>query len=556
MERLMARQFIYHMQGLTKKFGNKTVLDNIHLSFYPDAKIGMVGVNGSGKSTLLKIMAGLDNDVSGEHWAAEGTKIGYLPQEPRLDETKDVWGNVISGCEDKQIFDKFNAIAAKMAEEYTDELMEEMTALQEQVDNRDAWDIDSKIEMAMQALRCPPKDWAVDNLSGGEARRVAICQLLLSKPDMLLMDEPTNHLDAETVAWLENYLIKYNGAVILITHDRYFLDNITAWTLELDRGRGLPHEGNYSSWAGSKHDRMKQEGREGDAKERALRRELEWIRSNPKARQAKSKARIKSYEAMRDAAETEKVSVAEIRIPLGPRLGNVVVEADKIEKGFGDKLLIKDLSFRLPPGGIVGVIGPNGAGKTTLFKMITGAEQPDEGTFKVGETVKLGYVDQSRDALNPANNVWQEITGGVDVLDLGQREMNSRAYVGAFNFKGTDQQKNVGKLSGGERNRVHLAKMLTNPSNLLLLDEPTNDLDMETLSALEDALEHFAGCAVIISHDRFFLDRIATHILAFEGDSHVEWFEGGFSDYIEDKKRRLGPDADLPRKLKFMKFGR
>ncbi|PHR92130.1 MAG: energy-dependent translational throttle protein EttA [Robiginitomaculum sp.] len=552
----MARQFIYHMEGLTKKFGNKTILDNIHLSFYPDAKIGLVGINGSGKSTLMKIMAGVDTDISGDHWAAEGVKIGYLPQEPRLDESKDVWGNVIVGCEDKKIFDQYNEVAMKMAEDYTDELMEEMTELQELVDARDAWDIDSKIEMAMQALRCPPKDWSVDTLSGGEARRVAICQLLLSKPDLLLMDEPTNHLDAETVAWLENYLVKYTGAVILITHDRYFLDNITSWTLELDRGRGLPHEGNYSSWAGAKHMRMQQEGREGDAKERALARELEWIRSNPKARQAKSKARIKSYEAMRDAAETEQVGVAEIRIPLGPRLGSMVVEAENIEKGFEDKLLIKDLSFRLPPGGIVGVIGPNGAGKTTLFKMITGSENPDKGTFKVGETVKLGYVDQSRDALDPKNNVWQEITGGVDVLNLGKREMNSRAYVGAFNFKGTDQQKNVGKLSGGERNRVHLAKMLTKASNLLLLDEPTNDLDMETLSALEVALEHFAGCAVIISHDRFFLDRICTHILAFEGDSHVEWFEGGFSDYIEDKKRRLGPDADLPRKLKFMKFGR
>lgn len=552
----MARQFIYHMQGLSKKFGNKTILENIHLSFYPDAKIGVVGINGSGKSTLLKIMAGVDSEVSGEHWAAEGAKVGYLPQEPRLDENKDVWGNVILGCEDKQIFDQYNAVAMKMAEEYTDELMEEMTALQEQVDARDAWDIDSKIEMAMQALRCPPKDWPVDNLSGGEARRVAICQLLLSKPDLLLMDEPTNHLDAETVAWLENYLINYKGAIILITHDRYFLDNITNWTLEIDRGRGLPHEGNYSSWAAAKHKRMQQEGREGDAKEKALKRELEWIRSNPKARQAKSKARIKSYEQMRDAAEREEVTAAEIRIPVGPRLGNVVVEADKITKGFEDKLLIKDLSFRLPPGGIVGVIGPNGAGKTTLFKMITGTEKPDAGSFKVGETVELGYVDQSRDALNPANNVWQEITGGVDVLSLGKREMNSRAYVGAFNFKGTDQQKNVGKLSGGERNRVHLAKMLTKPSNLLLLDEPTNDLDMETLSALEDALENFAGCAVVISHDRFFLDRIATHMLAFEGDSHVEWFEGGFSDYIEDKKRRLGPDADMPKKLKFVKFER
>ena len=552
----MARQFIYHMQGLTKKFGNKTILDNIHLSFYPDAKIGMVGINGSGKSTLLKIMAGVDQDVTGEHWAAEGTKIGYLPQEPRLDESKDVWGNVISGCADKIIFDKYNAVAMKMAEEYTDELMEEMTALQEHVDNNDAWDIDSKIEMAMQALGCPPKDWAVDNLSGGEARRVAICQLLLSKPDMLLMDEPTNHLDAETVAWLENYLKNYKGAIILITHDRYFLDNITSWTLEVDRGQGLPHEGNYSSWAAAKHKRMQQEGREGDAKERALKRELDWIRSNPKARQAKSKARISAFEKLRDSAEAEQVTTAEIRIPLGPRLGNVVVEADNVTKGFEEKLLIKDLSFRLPPGGIVGVIGPNGAGKTTLFKMITGSEQPNEGTFKVGETVKLGYVDQSRDALDASNNVWEEISGGSEILDLGQREMNSRAYVGSFNFKGTDQQKNVGKLSGGERNRVHLAKMLTKPSNLLLLDEPTNDLDMETLSALEDALEHYAGCAVIISHDRFFLDRICTHMLAFEGNSHVEWFEGGFSDYIEDKKRRLGDDADIPRKLKFMKFER
>ncbi len=553
----MARQFIYHMQGLTKKFGNKTILDNIHLSFYPDAKIGVVGINGSGKSTLLKIMAGVDTEVTGEHWAAEGAKIGYLPQEPRLDPDKNVWENVILGCEDKIIFDKYNEIAMKMAEEYTDELMQEMTALQEQVDSRNAWDIDSKIEMAMMALGCPDKEAGVENLSGGETRRVAICQLLLSKPDLLLMDEPTNHLDAETVAWLENYLINYKGAIILITHDRYFLDNITSWTLEIDRGRGIPHEGNYSSWAAAKHKRMQQEGREGDAKERALKRELEWIRSNPKARQAKSKARIKAYEKLRDEAENEQVGVAEIRIPLGPRLGNMVVEADNISKGFGDKLLIKDLSFRLPPGGIVGVIGPNGAGKTTLFKMITGIEKPDSGTFKVGETVKLGYVDQSRDALNPNNNVWEEITGGVDVLDLGNnRQVNSRAYVGAFNFKGTDQQKNVGKLSGGERNRVHLAKMLTKPANLLLLDEPTNDLDMETLSALEDALEHFAGCAVVISHDRFFLDRICTHMLAFEGNSHVEWFEGGFSDYIEDKKRRLGDDADIPRKLKFMKFER
>ena len=552
----MARQFIYHMQGLSKKFGNKTVLDNVHLSFYPDAKIGVVGVNGSGKSTLLKIMAGLDTEVSGEHWAAQGARVGYLPQEPRLDNDKTVWENVIIGCEDKQIFDAYSAIATQMAEEYSDELMEKMTELQEQVDRRDAWDIDSKIEMAMGALRCPPGDANVMNLSGGETRRVAVCQLLLSKPDLLLMDEPTNHLDAETIAWLENYLIKYQGAIILITHDRYFLDNITGWTLEIDRGEGLPHEGNYSSWLGVKHKRMKQEGREGDAKERALARELEWIRANPKARQAKSKARIKAYEQMRDVADTEKVDVAEIRIPPGERLGNVVVQCDNISKAFDDKLLIKDLSFTLPPGGIVGVIGANGAGKTTLFKMITGSETPDEGKLRVGETVQIGYVDQSRDALNADNNVWQEITGSVDVLKLGKREMNSRAYVGAFNFKGTDQQKNVGKLSGGERNRVHLAKMLTKACNLLLLDEPTNDLDSETLSSLENALEHFPGCAVIISHDRFFLDRIATHILAFEGDSHVEWFEGNFADYSEDKKRRLGSDAQMPRKLKFMKFER
>jgi ATP-binding cassette ChvD family protein len=544
------------MQGLTKKFGNKTILDNVHLSFYPDAKIGVVGVNGAGKSTLLKIMAGLDQEVTGEHWAAEGVKVGYLPQEPRLDNDKDVWGNVIEGCEDKQIFDAYNKVAMEMAENYSDEIMEKMTALQEQVDGRDAWDIDSKIEMAMQALRCPPKDWPVNNLSGGEARRVALCQMLLSKPDLMLMDEPTNHLDAETVAWLENYLVNYKGAIILITHDRYFLDNITSWTLELDRGRGIPHEGNYSSWLEAKGKRMDQEGRESDSKTKALKRELEWIRSNPKARQAKSKARISAYEKLRDAAENEVVGVADIRIPMGDRLGNVVVEASNISKGFGDKLLIKDLSFRLPKGGIVGVIGPNGAGKTTLFKMITGQEQPDEGTFKVGETVQLGYVDQMRDNLDPSKNVWEAISDGLDIITMGKRDVPSRAYVGAFNFKGTDQQKNVGQLSGGERNRVNLAKMLSKPANLLLLDEPTNDLDRETLASLEVALEKFPGCAVVISHDRFFLDRLATHILAFEGDSHVEWFEGNFASYIEDKKRRLGPDADMPKKLKFVKFER
>ena len=552
----MARQFCYHMQGLTKKFGNKIILDNVHLSFYPDAKIGLIGVNGAGKSTLMRVMAGVDTEVTGEHWAAEGVKVGYLAQEPHLDATKDVWGNVIEGCEDKKIFDDYNAVAMKMAEEYTDELMEEMTVLQEKVDAHDAWDIDSKIEMAMQALRCPPKDGPVDTLSGGEARRVALCQLLLSKPDLMLLDEPTNHLDAETVAWLENYLVKYQGAIILITHDRYFLDNITGWTLEIDRGRGLPHEGNYSSWLAAKAKRMDQEGREGDSKTKALKRELEWIRSNPKARQAKSKARISAYESLRDKADKEVVSHAEIRIPMGERLGNIVVEASNVHKGFGDKLLIKDLSFRLPRGGIVGVIGPNGAGKTTLFKMITGAETPDEGTFKIGETVELGYVDQNRDALDDSLNVWEAISDKLDIIVMGKREVPSRAYVGSFNFKGTDQQKNVGQLSGGERNRVNLAKMLTKPANLLLLDEPTNDLDRETLASLEVALEMFPGCAVVISHDRFFLDRVATHILAFEGDSHVEWFEGNFAEYIEDKKRRLGPDADMPKKLKFVKFER
>jgi len=552
----VARQFCYHMQGLTKKFGNKTILDNVHLSFYPDAKIGLVGVNGAGKSTLMKVMAGVDTEVTGEHWAAEGVKVGYLPQEPKLNPDKTVWENVIEGCEDKQIFDAYNAVAVKMAEEYTDELMEEMTALQEKVDAHDAWDVDSKIEMAMQALRCPPKDSSVTTLSGGEARRVALCQLLLSKPDLMLLDEPTNHLDAETVAWLENYLVKYQGAIILITHDRYFLNNITGWTLEIDRGRGIPHEGNYSSWLAAKAKRMDQEGREEDSKTKALKRELEWVQSNPKARQAKSKARLTAYDKLNEEASREVVSHAEIRIPMGERLGNIVVEANNVSKGFGDKLLIKDLSFKLPRGGIVGVIGPNGAGKTTLFKMITGEEQPDEGTFKVGETVELGYVDQNRAALDPSKNIWEAISDGLDIIVMGKREVPSRAYVGSFNFKGTDQQKNVGQLSGGERNRVNLAKMLTKPANLLLLDEPTNDLDRETLASLEVALEKFPGCAVVISHDRFFLDRVATHILAYEGDSHVEWFEGNFADYIEDKKRRLGPDADMPKKLKFVKFDR
>ena len=553
----MAVQYVYTMQGLTKTFpGGKKVFENIHLSFLPDAKIGVVGVNGAGKSTLLKIMAGMDTEFNGEAWSADGIKVGYLPQEPKLDESLDVFGNIASQCPEKQILDQFNAISAKLGEEYTDELMEEMTALQEQVDAADAWDIDSKIEMAMEALRCPPNDADVSKLSGGEVRRVAICQLLLSKPDMLLMDEPTNHLDAETVGWLQNYLINFPGCVILVTHDRYFLDDITDWILELDRGRGIPYEGNYSAWVEQKAKRMEQEAREDKGRQRTLAKELEWVRAGAKARQAKSKARISAYEDMASKAEREKVSNAQIRIPPGPRLGGVVLEAEGLKKGFGDNLLIEGLDFRLPPGGIVGVIGANGAGKSTLFKMILGQEQPDEGTLRLGDTVKLGYVDQSRDKLDDKKNVWEEISDGLDVIDLGGVEVNSRAYVGAFNFKKGDQQKKVGQLSGGERNRVHLAKMLKEGGNMLLLDEPTNDLDVETLQALEEGLDGFPGCAVIISHDRWFLDRMATHILAFEGNSHVEWFEGDFSSYLEDKKRRLGEDAVNPKRVKFKKFAR
>ncbi|MGY6628992.1 MAG: energy-dependent translational throttle protein EttA [Oceanicaulis sp.] len=554
---MAAYQYVYHMDKLSKTYpGGKPVFTGISLHFLPDAKIGVVGTNGSGKSTLLRIMAGQDTDFAGEAWAEKGVRVGYLAQEPKLDEAKTVWENVIEGSEDKRIFDAYNAIAMRLAEEYSDELMEEMNALQEQVDARDAWDVDSKIEMAMEALRCPPGDAAVTNLSGGERRRVAICQLLLSKPDMLLLDEPTNHLDAESVAWLQHHLENYPGAVLIVTHDRYFLDAITTWTLELDRGQGVPYEGGYTRWLEQKSKRLAQESREESAKQRALSRELEWIRASPKARQAKSKARIKSYEEMRDQADRDKISTAIIRIPPGPRLGGNVVAFENVSKGFEDKLLIKDLTFKLPPGGVVGVIGPNGAGKTTLFKMIIGEETPDTGSVTLGETVKLGYVNQSRDALDPKKNVWEEISGGNDMLDLGGREVPSRAYVGAFNFKGGDQQKKVGVLSGGERNRVHLAKMLKEGGNLLLLDEPTNDLDVETLSALESALEDFPGCAVVISHDRFFLDRIATHILAFEGDSHVEWFEGAFSDYLEDKKRRLGTDSLVPSRVKFQKFAR
>ncbi|TRO90691.1 energy-dependent translational throttle protein EttA [Glycocaulis profundi] len=554
---MSAYQYVYHMDKLSKTYpGGKQVFAGISLHFLPDAKIGVVGVNGAGKSSLLRIMAGQDTDFTGEAWAEKGVRVGYLPQEPKLDESKTVWENVIEGSEDKQIYDAYNAIAMELAEDYSDELMEKMTALQEQVDARDAWDIDSKIEMAMEALRCPPGEAAVTNLSGGEVRRVALCRLLLSKPHVLLLDEPTNHLDAESVAWLQHHLEQYPGAVLIVTHDRYFLDSITTWTLELDRGQGIPYKGGYSDWLEQKAKRMEQEAREESAKSRALTRELEWIRSSPKARQAKSKARISAYEEKRDQADKEKVTTAVIRIPPGPRLGGNVVAFENVSKGFGDKLLINDLTFKLPPGGVVGVIGPNGAGKSTLFKMIIGEEQPDSGSITLGETVKLGYVNQSRDALDANKNVWEEISGGNDMIDLGGRETPSRAYVGAFNFKGGDQQKKVGILSGGERNRVHLAKMLKEGGNLLLLDEPTNDLDVETLSALEAALEDFPGCAVVISHDRFFLDRIATHILAFEGDSHVEWFEGAFSDYLEDKKRRLGTDALVPTRVKFQKFAR
>lgn len=547
------------MQGLTKAYpGGKKVFENIWLSFYSDAKIGVVGVNGSGKSTLLKVMAGLDKEFSGEAKAADGIKRGYLPQEPVLDPTLDVWGNVIADCEDKQIFDRYNALAAQLGEEYTDELMEEMTKLQEVIDARDLWDIDSKVEMAIDALRCPPNDANIESLSGGEKRRIALARLLLSKPDMLLLDEPTNHLDAESVAWLQHHLEEFPGCVILVTHDRYFLDQVTKWTLELDRGKGVPYEGNYSGWLEQKQKRVVQEQSESEARQRALTRELEWVRSSPKARQSKSKARLASYEEMVAAQENARAAQtqAHIQIPPGPRLGNLVLEVNGLEKEYGDKVLFKDLSFRLPPNGIVGVIGPNGAGKSTLFKLITGREQPDAGTVKVGETVKLSYVDQSRDALDPNKTIWEEISGGTDVMIVGKREINSRAYVGSFNFKGGDQQKKVGLLSGGERNRVHLAKTLATGGNLLLLDEPTNDLDIETLQALEEALEEFAGCAVVISHDRWFLDRLATHILAFEGDSHVEWFEGNFEMYEEDKKRRLGADSLIPKRIKFQKFAR
>jgi ATP-binding cassette ChvD family protein len=547
-------QYVYVMNKLSKTYpGGKQVLKDVTLAFLPGAKIGVVGVNGAGKSTLLRIMAGQETEFVGEAWAADGVSVGYLPQEPVLDETKDVTGNVMEGVAEKKAkLDRYNELAVN----YSDETADEMAELQDAIDAQGLWDLDAQVEQAMDALRCPPGDADVKKLSGGEKRRVALCKLLLSKPDILLLDEPTNHLDAESVAWLEHHLRDYPGTVIMVTHDRYFLEDITEWTLELDRGQGIPYKGSYSSWLEQKQKRAQVEGKQEEARERTLARELDWIRASPKARQAKSKARIRAYDEMLAEAGKDKTGKAQITIPPGPRLGDVVIEADHLEKGFGDQLLIDDLSFKLPPGGIVGVIGPNGAGKTTLFRMIVGQDKPDDGTIHIGETVKLGYVDQSRDTLDAKKTVFEEISGGNDVIKLGSREMPSRAYVGWFNFKGADQQKKVGQLSGGERNRVHLAKMLKSGANLILLDEPTNDLDVETLSSLEAALEDFPGCAVIISHDRFFLDRIATHILSFEGDSHVEWFEGNFEDYEEDKKRRLGEDSVLPKRIKYKKFAR
>ena len=549
----MARQFIYHMSGLNKAYGNKKILENIHLSFYPDAKIGILGPNGAGKSTVLRIMAGLDKEFTGEAWLAEGATLGYLPQEPQLDASKTVLENVMEGVAPKKaILDRYNELMMN----YSDETAEEGAKLQDVIDSQNLWDLESQVEMAMDALRCPPGDAGVDSLSGGEKRRVALCKLLLAQPDLLLLDEPTNHLDAETIAWLEKHLREYPGSVLMITHDRYFLDNVTGWILELDRGRGIPYEGNYSAYLQAKGKRMAQEEREEGARQKALSREQEWIASSPKARQAKSKARIKAYDELVKAASDRRPGDAQIVIPVGERLGNVVIEAENLTKAYGDRVLIENLTFKLPPGGIVGVIGPNGAGKTTLFRMITGQETPDSGSITVGETVDLGYVDQSRDALGADKTVWEEISGGNDVLKLGKHEMNSRAYCGAFNFKGGDQQQKVGTLSGGQRNRVHLAKMLKGGYNVILLDEPTNDLDTETLAALEDALENFAGCAVIISHDRMFLDRLATHILAFEGDSHVEWFEGNFEDYEQDKIRRLGADAVNPKRVTYKRLTR
>jgi ATP-binding cassette ChvD family protein len=547
---MAAYQYVYHMQGVSKTYpGGKKCFENIHLNFLPGVKIGVVGVNGSGKSTLMRIMAGIDTDFSGEAWAASGARVGYLPQEPQLDEGLTVRENVMLGVAAKKAkLDRFNELAMN----YSDDTAEEMAQLQDEIDGENLWDLDAQIDIAMEALRCPPDEAAVATLSGGERRRVALCKLLLEAPDMLLLDEPTNHLDAETIAWLQSHLIEYKGTILIVTHDRYFLDSITSWILELDRGRGIPYEGNYSAWLEQKAKRLAQEAREDKSRQKTLERELEWIRQGAKARQAKQKARINAYEDLASQSEREKISRAQIVIPNGPRLGAKVIEVTGLKKAMGDKLLIEDLSFSLPPGGIVGVIGPNGAGKSTLFKMLTGQEAPDAGTIEYGDTVKLSYVDQSRDDLKPEETVWEAISGGAEIIQLGDAQMNSRAYCGAFNFKGGDQQKKVSLLSGGERTRVHMAE----GGNVLLLDEPTNDLDVETLRALEDALVDFAGCAVVISHDRFFLDRICTHMLAFEGEAHVEWFEGAFSDYEEDKKRRLGPDALEPKRVKYKKFAR
>jgi sulfate-transporting ATPase len=547
-------QYVYVMKGLSKTYsGGRQVLRDIWLSFFPGAKIGVIGLNGAGKSTLLRIMAGVETDFSGEAWAADGARVGYLPQEPELDPQLNVIGNVMEGvAEKKALLDRYNEIAAN----YTDETAAEMAELQDKIDAQNLWDLESQIEMAMDALRCPDGQADVDNLSGGEKRRVALCKLLLEAPDMLLLDEPTNHLDAESVAWLERHLREYAGTVILVTHDRYFLDNVTGWILELDRGHGIPYQGNYSTWLDAQQRRLMSEGEQEEARSKALARESDWVKASPRARQAKSKARISAYEELLAKSQEARQGPAQIVIPPGPRLGSVVVEATDVGKAYGDRLLFEHLDFKLPAGGIVGVIGPNGAGKTTLFRILTGQERPDSGKLRVGDTVAMGYVDQSRDTLKPNATVWEEISGGLDTLELGKRSLPSRAYVSAFNFKGGDQQKKVGQLSGGERNRVHLAKILKSGANLLLLDEPTNDLDVETLRALENALEDFAGCAMIISHDRWFLDRIATHILAFEGESHAEWFEGNYQDYEADRKRRLGIDAETPHRIKYKRFAR
>ena len=556
-------QYVYVMKGLRKVFpGGKEVLKNVYLSFLPGAKIGVVGLNGSGKSTLMKLMAGLDQEYDGEAWVAEGAKVGYLPQEPQLDPTKTVGENVMMAMADtKAVLDRFNEVTALTADPDTDDdtlndLYMEMGELQEKIDAADGWDLDRTLEIAMDALRCPPAESPVDTLSGGEKRRVALCQLLLSKPDLLLLDEPTNHLDAESVAWLERFLDEYSGTVVCVTHDRYFLDNIAGWILEMDRGECIPFEGNYSAWLEQKQKRLSQEAKSESDKQKFLERELDWVRQGAKGRQSKSKARIQQYEELANTAAREKYEPGTIAIPTAERLGNLVLEVDGVRKAFGEDLLIEDLSFRVPPGAIVGIIGPNGAGKSTLFKMITGAETPDSGSVRLGETVSLGYVDQSRDHLIDKNSVWQEISDGLDMIDVGKTQMPSRAYVGAFNFKGGDQQKSVGQLSGGERNRVHLAKMLKTGANLILLDEPTNDLDVDTLRSLEEALQKFAGCAMVISHDRWFLDRLATHILAYEGESHVEWYEGNYSDYEADRKRRLGADADQPTRIKYKRLTR